>query len=719
MKLINTQKSFTVVLMGLMILSSCETEEIQPIDIFEEENVEELISNGQVTDVPLDNICAGNSLFVNNERINPNLLGYTIKGTIFSDSDLGPIAVTNGEFDLIRDNNGTITSFQGYGTAQFPKAGFLNDALVMADLYGAQTRYGSGSLFNQEEAEGGFQLPFSDNSCFFQFTLDPYPEFGSDEAGGLAMIKNALFDYDILYYDPSDPAIFFDGKMHEYDVKEKPKPSAQGNEPKRFKSKKDQVKATISDVRFGISLNERFPFTPLTFSEELEERVGGTNFMSFNGGLYMSGKVTLKKYPLFVIGETVISSPSSIVDVFDLGFGEALYTRGINGQVFFGHDLINLLPFDLEIELGRATLQENIEPGNTFLRFAGEYDMDTRDFFERVIGPDATRFLPSVSRSGQMYVNIGEDIAEWEYYMMQEYSLDIPGLTSSMKKQYFHFTPQKVELGGEMQLPFGLGGVEVLGELEDDGSFLLYGTINGNIPFGEGVSLNGELTLEVSNEGAFLYGEVNLPGSVAGISVRGEITDQGIVLEGEGDVDIRFADGATLAANLHILASTQEGVFIDGFLQTPLQVAAVAVTGELSARGLLLSGTIDGLIDFGVTRLSSNLTLHASTWDGAMLSGFIDVPLVIIGGNITVSGEILTDQLFSLSGSTNAYLDFGVIGTNAGISFGFAPTNISIASTIEFCTDLGCVDVGLSFNPDWGRGTVQICGTFVTEVCIP
>jgi hypothetical protein len=705
-------------LLTICFFFSCETEELEPIDIFDPEDPDELIKDGQTANLPLDNICHSNQLFVNQDRINANDLGYQIKGTIFSESDVGPIAVTNGEFDLIRDHTGDITSFEGYGTAQFPKAGFLNDILVMADIYGAQTKYASGSIFDEEE-ENGFNLPFADQSCFFRFTLDPYPEFESDEAGGLAMIENALFDYDQLYYDPSDPTIFFDGKMHEYDIKEKPKPSSRNGEPKRFKSKKEKVKATISDVRFGLSLNDRFEFMPLEYSAALETTVGGTNFNRFTGGFYISGKMSLKKYPLFLEGETVVFSQLGLANLFEMGFDQAVYTRGVNGKVFFGHDLLSMLPLDLEIELGRATLQENIETGNTFLRFAGEYDMDTNDFLQRVIGAGATSYLPSVSRDGQMYVNIGERLEEWEFYMMNRYQLSIPGLSNSLQQQYFHFTPQLIELGGYMDLPFGIGSTEVLGKLEGDGTFLLYGNINGDISFGNGVSLNGDLTLEVSNDGAFLLGEVNLPGSLAGISVRGQITDQGIILEGEGDVNIKFGDGATLAANLHLLADSNQGVFLDGFLETPLQVAAVEVTGEVSARGLMLRGMINGKVDFGVTALQSNLSLSASSWDGARLSGMIDVPLVVIGGKTEVSGEILTQNLFSLEGSSSAFLDFTVASAAAGISLGFSPTDIAISSNAEFClAATGCADYGISFNPDWGNGSVSACVTFVDEICI-
>ncbi|MGI9545415.1 MAG: hypothetical protein ACR2MX_19290 [Cyclobacteriaceae bacterium] len=702
----------------LWVFTNCETEPIKPIDIFDPEDPEELIINGETASLPLDDICSSNSLFVNNERINTNELGFKIKGTIFSESELGPIAVTNGEFDLIRNATGKINSFEGYGTAQFPKAGFLNDALVMADIFGAQTKYASGSVFNSEEE--GLQLPFADNACFFRFTLDPYPAFGADEAGGLAMIKNALFDYDQLYYDPTDPAIFFDGKMHEYDIKDKPQPSSKNGEPKRFRSKKSKTKATISDVRFGLSLNDRFVFSPLEFSDDLEETIGGTNFNQFSGGFYISGRMSLKKYPLILEGETVVYSQLGLANIFELGFDKALYTRGVNGKVFFGHELLSYLPLDLEIELGRATLQENIEIGNTFLRFAGEYDMDTNDFFERVIGAEATKFLPSVSRSGQMYVNIGEKLEEWEFYMMNQYELAVPGLSSGLQKQYFHFTPQMVELGAIMDLPFGLGGTEVKGELNSDGSFLLYGTIKGDIPFGNDVSLNGELTLEVSNEGAFLLGEVNLPGSLAGISVKGQITDQGISLEGEGDVDISFGGGGALRANLHLLASTNQGIFLDGFLQTPLQVAAVEVAGEVSARGLLLSGMINGMVDFGVTELQSNLTLNASTWEGAMLSGMIDVPLVVIGGDITVSGEILTANLFKLSGSSSAFLDFGIASAEAGVNLGFSEREIDIGASAEFCVIEICDTLGISFNPNWGNGSLSACVDFPIdgEICI-
>ncbi len=409
----------------------------------------------------------------------------------------------------------------------------------MADLFGAATKYASGEIFKQENA-GNLELPFPDNSCFFRFTIDPYPPFPEDEIGGMAMIRNTMFEYNQMFYDPTDPAIFFDGQMVQYKTSNRPQPSSgRKGEPKRYRSKKSATKLAIEDIRMGFSWSENFSFTPQTFSADLETKVGGTNFLPFSGGFYMSGRVSLVKYPLFFEGESVISSPKGLVEFFDEGFDEGYYRRGVNGKVFFGHSLLDFLPLDLNIELGRATLQENVDGLDAFVRFAGEYDMDTRDFFSRIFGENFTRYFPSFSRNGQMYVSVGTNLADWEYYMMNQFQLDIAGLTTAtLSGQYVHFTPQKFEIGALMELPFGLGGTELKGLIEDDGNFLLYGNINGNIPFGNGAALTGDLTLEVSNRGAFILGELVLPGSVAGIAVKGQITDQGISLEGQGEVKI-------------------------------------------------------------------------------------------------------------------------------------------------------------------------------------
>lgn len=707
-------------LIVMFLLANCTTEEITPIDIFEEENAEDILAEGKAQDLPIEDLCSDNRLFVNEERLNANNLGFKIKGTIFSESSVGNVAVTNGEFDLVRDDEGKIRAFDGYGTAQLPKAGILNDALVMADLFGATTTYASQQIFSEDYGDG-FQLPFRPNSCYFRFTLDPYPQYGQDEEGGLAMIKNTMLDYNQLYYDPTDPAIFFDGQMTQVKGKVTVNKTSTRGEPKRFRAKKTSVKYAIKDIRIGLSANESFIFQPSTFSDELEETVGGTNFETFNSGLYMSGKVSLVKYPLFVIGENLYSGPQGISAIFENGFDEGYYHRGFNGKVFFGHDLLDILPLDLNIELGQATLQEKITAQGASLKFAGEYEMNTKDFLTKVIGENAANFFPSLSRNGQIYVNIGTELSDWEYYMMNRFQLEIPGLTSAdLYKQYFHFTPNRFAMGTEMELPFGLGRTKLKGELNTDGSFLLSGKIEGNIPFGNGVALTGNLGVTVSNHGAFVEGNIRLPGSLASLSVKGQITDEGILLEGEGEVRIKFADGATLLAYLKVKASSKEGVFLDGKLKTPLQVAMVSVKGEVSARGLLLQGTIAGKIDFGVTKLQSNLSLHASTWNGAILSGMIDVPLVIIGGNISVSGEIFTENLFKLTGSTSAFIDLKVVSTTAKVHFGFSQSEIDIGASAEFCITEICDTVGLSFNPNWGTGKVKICADLPVkgETCI-
>ena len=710
------------ILVCLLIMTNCTTEEITPVDIFKPEDPEEILREGQNQALPIEDICNENRLFVNQDRLNINELGYKVKGTIFSDSELGPIAVTNGEFDLLRDDGGKVTSFEGYGTAQLPKAGFLNDALVMADIFGAETKYGSTAIFEADQ-DGNLQLPFRENSCFFRFTLDPYPDFGADEVGGLAMIKNTMLDYNQLYYDPADPAIFFDGKMVQVKGKVTPSSSSSNGEPKRFRSKKNSIKYALEDIRVGLSAGEKFEFRPLTFSKELEQTVGGTNFQSFGAGLYMSGRISLVKYPLFVDGENLVTSPEGILNVFENGFDEGYYHRGFNGKIFFGHKLLNFLPLDLEIELGRGTLQERVTLQESFLRFAGEYDMDTKDFLSRVIGDKAASYFPSLSRNGQVYVNIGTELTDWEYYMMNQYQLDIAGLTTAtLSRQFFHFTPERFAMGTMMELPFGLGLAELNGELNSDGSFLLEGNIEGNIPFGNDVALTGNLNLTVSNQGAFVEGAIRLPGSLAAISVLGQITDEGILLQGEGEVRIRFADGATLLAYLKVKASTQEGVFVEGLLDTPLQVAKVAVKGEISGRGMMLEGLVKGKLDFGVTKLQSDLSLKASTWGGAKLSGMIDVPLVVIGGNVSVSGEILSPTRFKLTGSTSAFLDFKVASTTAKVHFGFSQSEIDIGAAAEFCLEpLGCDSFGIIFNPNWGTGKVKICVDFpnpVGEKCL-
>ncbi len=738
MKKFTPTYQFSILFFIAFFFTQCELvkeDEFEPYDIFEEENVDELtdgknlddlITDGEVVVLPVENICSNNRLFVNGERINANELGYKIKGTIFSESSIGNVAVTSGEFDLIRDAEGNVVSFEGYGNAQIPNAGFLNDVVVMADIYGSQTTYASTSLFKDDNPK----LPFLDEQCYFNFNLDPIDNAGIEEGEAISSIRKSFFNFGSIFYNPTDPAVLFHGDVLIENVDQRQEQpdnnKAQPVDSKNSKTKKFKLKPgfkMISDVGVGISLNRNFAYTPLTFSDELEAKVGGTNFEPFNGSFYLSGRIPLGQYPLEFEGETVFyggPSPLGILDLFSNGLDQGLYQQGVNGKLFFDHALLSVFPTDLSMELGRASLQLNANPNNPFLRFAGEYDIDPLAFFSKLLGESAVQYFPSIARTGQMYVSVGK-LEDWEFYMMNDIQLRIAGLDNqSLSKSYFHFTPEQIEIGGETNLPFGLAGIEVKGYLQNDGSFLLSGNANVDVDFGDGVSLNGDLTLEISNQGAFLSGDLTLPGAVAGISVKGHITKDEIYLEGEGNVNITFGPNATLASNLHVKASSSEGIFIDGFLKTPMQVAEVAVSGEISARGLALSGMISGKLDYGLAALQSNLALDASTWGGAKLSGMIDVPLQIIGGELEAYGEILTANTFKLGASTRVTLGFeGFASVSPMVNFAFSQDEIEIAAEAEFCAIEACATAGLKFNPNWATGDVEICVTpFAVELCL-
>jgi hypothetical protein len=97
-----------------------------------------------------------------------------------------------------------------------------------------------------------------------------------------------------------------------------------------------------------------------------------------------------------------------------------------------------------------------------------------------------------------------------------------------------------------------------------------------------------------------------------------------------------------------------------------------------------------------------------------------DVPLPIIGGEIYAMEEILGPTQLSMSAGTEFYIDPGVGSATPMVHFGFSQSNIDISASAEFCVTELCANVGLSFMPDWGNGTIKICGELpiAGEVCI-
>ncbi|MGR3811312.1 hypothetical protein [Jiulongibacter sp. NS-SX5] len=724
-------KKIYVFLLLSLAFSACKDREFDPIDIFEEEEKPPTDEEGNIlADSSILNVgvtCNQVDLFAYRDRVQEISNGYEVKGTLFTQTRLGLTALTSGDFTITKGANGDLVKLDGFGSTLMPEVGDFAGITEFSDIFGANLSYGNGSQFASLDPT----LPFQDESCYFRFNLDPAADFKEGIVGGPMMMGNTLVNFKNLFLNVDAPAIFMKGDLYFFDKNTKPVAVADGaSKFKKFKAKAGKLspKFSISDVSIGVSAEPHFVFTPGEFSEELEEIVGGTNFESFNGSLYLKGTVPLKKYPIDVTGEFVYDNSYAghrLPEIFENGLDDTAYRLGFNGKVEFGHFLLDLLPADLRVELGNATLQQQFAlTGESYMRFAGEYD--SARLFDELLGPEIAQILPTTTYSGKMYFNVGTELSEWEMYLENQMEINIPGVgRQPFQQAILHLNNEGIYVSGLATLPYGIGEIKLTGELKKDGTFALKGMANAGVDFGKGVKLGSALAVEVSNDGVFLNGMLQLPGGISDFTVEGELSSERVLLKGTQRTNINFGSGEALQTDLSLEANSQTGVFLHGFMQSPLQVAKVEVDGEISARGLALRGLIAGKVDFGVTKLTTDLSLNATTWGGAALSGQVDVPLVIIGGNIAVTGFIYGPTSFGLNGKTGAFIDLKVASANANVELGFSQSSITIGAEAEFCVadDSAletCAGVGLSFKPNWATGELNICGELpvVGEKCI-
>lgn len=712
----------------LLLISACSTDPFEPIDIFEEEmlSVDEfgnISTDGDNVMLPVGELCDGVMLWANKERVQQLPGGIQVKGTIFAETEEGITSISSGDFEISQNANGVLNQFSGFGSFLMPEVGLFKDNVDLADLYGAHLNYGSGEAFINQDQDAAL-VP---EDCYFRLTLEESSGFAPGTPSYPALIGNTAISFNTMYVQPEIPAILIKGDMDQYEVKDKPAKVVDGADgKKKYKPASQSVKKkfSIKDVHIGIAAKPHFPFVPNTFSDELEEIVGGTGFESFQGNIYLKGTIPLKKYPIDIIGEAVVKAdftPLGPMEIFENSFDGALFQMGINGTAEFGHEILDFLPFDTRVQLGNATVQTKVGLDESYLRFAGEYDTDV---IGEILGEELASIMPRYTSAGKLYGNIGTDLSEWEYYFESEIGIKLPGLgEQKLSETIIHVSPEGIFLSAFSTLPYGIGETKLVGKLERDGTFLLRGEAKAMLELGD-AKMATDMLIQLSNDGLIFEGMASLPGGISDFKVAGEITGQRVALSGSQMTNINFGGGARLKTDLSLEASTDRGIFLYGAMETPLDVVMVEVSGEVSARGLALSGIVKSKVDFGVTKLQGDLEIRASTWNGAYVSGMIDVPLVIIGGEVSVEGYITSPTQFGLTGYVGVNLDFGVANADANVCFRFSQSEIKIGASVGIClfddNDEEQCDtrIGVKFNPNWGDGTVSICIEFLGEHCI-
>ncbi|NVO09461.1 MAG: hypothetical protein HXX16_05815 [Bacteroidales bacterium] len=747
-----------------LILTRCKVDDIKPIDIFAKEQLT------SPTELPTNSLNGANKLYVNSDRIIQTPDGYNIKGTIFSESSYGIIPVTSGDF-MIKNpsgdgmvksskngisaisNSSTSLDFHGYGTAEFPATGLLQQ-FTTNKVSGSTAYYKTGKILKTESDFSN--LPLVDSIYYFHYIIDQSTERNSK--GKDQKIKNTTFTFKDFFLDARDPAVFFLGDI------------------------KSKGKDLVKNLGIGISAGGKIPFNPLTYSNTLEQAVGGTGFTPFLGHLFFGGEIPIRKYPLKVVGRAVINtgfSSAGVTDFFDRGFDESSFQMGANGYVTFDKSLISFLPLNLDVKLAKATLQAEYTDNNATIRFAGEYS--NFDYLREILGEDILRFIPVTASEGKMYASIGTQLSDYKLYIESALSINIPGLgLQPINDVVIFISPAGIQLSGKISMPYEIGSVEIHGIINSDGTFKLTGTTHSGIRFNSDLRYDANISVELSNNGVILSGNLSLPYGIGDAQFVGEITDRGIGLTGSFDSRIRFSPDVSVQAALSFTANSWEGIKLQGNLNMPAGIANVGVYGEITLRGLALGGTFSSNIDFGsgVQIPAVNMAVDASTWGGVNMRGSLNLPyglggvavsggltsdidlylggklgsnLSIVGvsifncdlslsasiargvklnGSVKMPGGIgdvgmgggITSSGFNLYGEKTINIDFVIISLNTGFQIGITQSAVNISAYGEGCVGIPvpyppwtydlCETVGVSVEPDWGNGSFELCMDF-------
>jgi hypothetical protein len=616
----------------------------------------------------------------------------------------GIIPITSGDFSIA--TNESISSikkgfkadfssfsFNGYGTANFPNLGIM-EGTEIEDIPGSDVYYNTGKIFKEES--NITLLPLKDERYYFRYKID------NPKKGKEFTIKNSSFKLREFYLDAYDPATLFVGDIYSKNLK--------------------GVKRLVAEqVGIGLSVHELWEFKPHEYSERLEEAVEGTGFENINGGIYISGIVPLKKYPVKVLGEAVINTSFSnlgTMDFFTRGFDDASFQMAANGTLFFNNKLLTFLTSVDTIELGKATMQVEFGDNGNSIRMAGEY---TQDYLKDIIDNERLKNISFNEKHGMMYLRCTEDLDDFIIYLEEDVSFSVPGLGSKeLAKSVFKVTKDQVEISGIMNLPYGIGDVEVLGQINTDGSFLLKGTANSSIDIGGGMSYAAELEVEISNNGVALKGTLDMPYDIGNINVEGKINLDGtILLKGSFSSSVNLGNGLSYAVVLDIEISNS-GIALSGSINLPYDIGNVEVAGGITADEIYLNGTASASIGFPPNvYIQSSLRIQISSITGVLLEGSANLPVGI--GTVNVLGEISSTQLL-LTGDISSGIDIHVgsidIKTNAAMSLTMSSiAGVIFTGDVSLPMNLGYASItasitpgdGISFTGDLGS-SINIAG---------
>lgn len=421
----------------LFVAISCAEQDINPVNIYETETLDAASAQQFMVE-------GLGEIYVNQGKFIETATGIDIKGSIFTNSESGLIPISAGEFSLSNPVDGIYSNLEGYGISGLPDVGIFEEFESVINP-GSYISLKTGAAIKQDEPD----VPLQDDRTYLVISpdnvLDKVPSF---EVGNSSISMGGFF------LDPYDPSVYLQGEI--------------------------SGAVNIENASVGLSANGLLLFEPYEYSDELES-IMIRPLQSLNGNIFISGEVPLPEYQVKIVGEVLVGfvlNENGTKDFFERGLEGAEFRMGANGKVLVDNTLLNYMPADVELELGRSTLIVNTESGGeNFLQIAGQ--VNTGDLAGKILADlDPTGFLENVSFPGSVlegYLYVTDDLDSTQFYISHTIAMDVPGIgEQELAKALLEITAQKIRAEGRMGVP-GLAEVKLGGEFFYDGQFSLEG----------------------------------------------------------------------------------------------------------------------------------------------------------------------------------------------------------------------------------------------------
>jgi hypothetical protein len=563
------------------------------------------------------------------ETSNETSAGFDVKGALYLETDSGKVKIVdNAAFTLVNDANGLLSTIKGTGPAQLPDVGMFS-SFDISKASEAYFEFNTGKFFKDNNED--FQsLPLRDTSYYFYYNLLNLVPGQKAEM----KVKNAKLGVSSFFINlPQQELIITTGSFG-------------------INTPAGEI-SVGSDLAIGISAKKAFQFTPHQYADSALNAVINQQkaFSDISGFLYLAGEMSLgNKIPMKIDGNAIIDGDMDII--FSEGFVSTSYIFGLNGNLIFGHDLLDLIPLDFETKLTSVTMKlEQHKNGNEskeVFKFAGEFDdnawMET--IVDAIAGTNISQYVPFTGNEGNMFASFGED---WEFYVNTYFAFNTPHLGKQpTRRGTLHITSSQLGIWGGMAIPFVPGDVAAKGIFGYDGKIHLEAKAKTELKIKD-FSLNADLDFDIYNDSSTLTGNVNVPYDLGKVNVAGKIDSKGLSFSGNaGNKNIGFGNNLIMpVGNLKISANIREvnpGLSITGIMAIPqLDVQIVNVSGTIDKRGLEFNGTLN--TNVRLQKYSApldlpfaNATLVARTWEGVRFYGNMQMPYGI--GNATIEGQV-------------------------------------------------------------------------------